>query len=53
MRIRVAQKHMDPMDSNPDGDPDPQHWILKQTRMVLQKSNIGQLYKFLDIRRRS
>jgi hypothetical protein len=59
MRIGVAQKHMNPMDPNPDGDPDTQHWILKYTRrdpdtqhwilkytrMVLQKSNIGQQYK--------
>jgi hypothetical protein len=29
MQIGMAQKHMDPMDSNPDGDLDPQHWILK------------------------
>jgi hypothetical protein len=25
MRIREAQKHMDPTDSDPDADPDPQH----------------------------
>jgi hypothetical protein len=44
IRIRVDQKHMDPMDPNPDGDPDPQHWILKHTRMMLLKPNIGQQY---------
>jgi hypothetical protein len=26
IRIRVAQKHMDPTD--PDFDPDPQHWFV-------------------------
>jgi hypothetical protein len=45
MRVRVAQKHMDPMDPNLDGDPDPQHWIFKRTRMVQQKPNIGQQHK--------
>jgi hypothetical protein len=27
VRIREAQKHMDPTDPTPDSDPDPQHWI--------------------------
>jgi hypothetical protein len=44
----VAQKHMDHMDPNPDGDPDLQHWILKYTRMVQQKSIIGQRYKLFS-----
>ncbi len=47
MQIGVAQKHMNPMDPNPDGYPDPQHWILKYTRMVLQKPNIDQQYKLI------
>jgi hypothetical protein len=27
IRIREAQKHVDPMDPDPDLDPDPEHWM--------------------------
>ncbi len=26
IRIQEAQKNVDPVDQNPDSDPDPQHW---------------------------
>jgi hypothetical protein len=34
MRIREAQKHVDPTDPDPDADPDPEHWTCKSSQEV-------------------
>ncbi len=50
IRIREAQKHMDPLD--PDADPDPQHWFKPQVPktlvFVLQAIRDGVIEASLD-----
>ena len=37
IRIREAQKHVNPVD--PDSDPDPQHWLVHSSDVQLLKSS--------------
>jgi hypothetical protein len=37
MRIREAQKYADPMESDPDADPDPEHWCIEICQPVVAR----------------
>ena len=36
IRMREAQKHVDPVDPDPDSDLDPQHWLEQLLSINLQ-----------------